>query len=251
MIAISSCKEEDTVIISSQLSGAEERLNGEISISKNTSTVIVKNEFGGIIVTGNSSDTTIGWFMDKWAYAPTQEAAQVNVSRISFLTETHGDSLFITIDKMQNAANISLTSGISLNIPYHAKCVITKAQSDVFVSNLDDSIYISNVGNVTVTGLNNSCFISNISGNAILEFAFPANGKCIATDIGKNITASFPKNISASLLAKTSNGTITYSNLTIDSLSQTSKQLSGKINGNNGEIRLETNIGNIALNGLN
>ena len=214
----------------------------------NEKVLVVRNTNGLVNIQGAASTDTITWYLFKSVQAETQVKGDEKFSFLKLSTQVVGDTLFVDVYSTVNESN--LNCGITLNVPSGLICKIEEAVGNVNVSDLDSVLIIENAPVVDLKRHNGSCQISGGTGNNSLELSLPENGYCRVNVNTGNILLKIPASVSASVYAKSLNGVVSQKGLTIAVDEQSSGFLSGKLGLGNGEIRLETNQGNIQIENL-
>jgi len=210
--------------------------------------LVVRNANGLVNIQGTASTDTLTWYLFKSVQAETQVKGEEKFSYLKLSTQVVGDTLFVDVSSIVNESN--LNCGVTITVPSKLICKIEKAVGNVNVSDLDSVLTIENAPIVALTRHNGSCQISGGAGNNSLELALPENGFCRVKISSGNILLKIPSDVSASVYAKSLNGVVSQKGLTIAVDEQSSGFLSGKLGSGNGEIRLETNQGNIQIENL-
>ena len=214
----------------------------------NESIIVVRNAIGLVNIQGAASTDSISWYLFKSVQTETSAKADELFSLGKLSTTKIGDTLFV--DVFSVAWDPSVYCGITLTIPSGSVCKIEAAVGNVFATNLDTLLIIENAPTVAVTRHNGSCEISSGDGNDSLELVLPDNGFCRVKVNAGNILLKIQTNASATIYVKSLNGTVSQKGLSLTVDQQTFGFLSGKLGAGNGEIRLETNKGNIQLENL-
>ena len=135
-----------------------------------------------------------------------------------------------------------------MEVPYQMLCQIENATEGIYVFDLDSTLFINNAkDNIEIQRHNGSCEINTSKGNISVEIALPDSGFCRCSTSMGDIVMKLPVTTSATVYAKSNEGTVGYTNLTFSSLSQKTDFLSGTLGTGDGEIYLETQKGNIQI----
>ena len=214
----------------------------------NEKVLVVRNTNGLVNIQGVASTDTLTWYLFKSVQAETHVKGDEKFSFLKLSTQSVGDTLFVDVYSTVHENN--LNCGVTLTVPSGFVCKIEEAVGNANVSDLDSVLIIENAPVVDLKRHNGSCQISGGTGNNSPELSLPENGYCRVNVNTGNILLKIPASVSASVYAKSLNGVVSQKGLTIAVDEQSSGFLSGKLGLGNGEIRLETNQGNIQIENL-
>lgn len=226
-----------------------ERLNGEILLAGER-ILVVRNSIGHLMVAGNGPLNSLQWVFDKETSAETKEKATAQLKSIRLASRSSNDTVYIDVESPAAQTGFYYFGAVSLAIPYRMACLIEEVSGETKVSYLGNTLLIRHSKQVDVQQHNGSCQINSSSGNISSEIALPDSGFCKASTGDGNILLKLPASTSATVFAKTGNGTITNVGLSFTNLNQQALMMTGTLGSGKGEIRLETNRGNIQLQGL-
>lgn len=130
---------------------------------------------------------------------------------------------------------------------------------EVTVANVNGATVLQSVeGFVTVDNMNGTISLSDVSGGMKItqkngpvsaSAAVPAGGSIEITTTNGGIGLEIPTSTSATLSARVGLGSISYSNLNLTNLLQTSNSLSGTLRKGSGAILLAASVGEIQITG--
>jgi DUF4097 and DUF4098 domain-containing protein YvlB len=247
LIFCAGCKKESTVAPS--LSSYDNSSSGE-SIVTNEHIIIVRNPLGTVIMNGEgSANPSIRWSVYKTVQAESRTQASDLFASIALNLQTSNDTIYVTLNSSRHD-NSSLQGSVQIGIPYNMICRIEQVAGNTYVSDLDTSLFVENASNVNVERHNGSCDISSGVGNVSVEFALPTNGLCRVNVTKGDITLKAPTTTSATVYAKSNNGTVSLTGFIITITQQQSNFLTGTLGSGSGEIHAETNQGTIRLQSL-
>ncbi len=242
--------DSDNPVETIKLVSSSGRVFGEIVLSNNGN-MKIENRIGGIILSGVSSRDTIDYFLYRMVKAETVAKAQGRMNEIVLVSEGKDDTMNCSISAPQNSEYYEFYSSLSLDVPYKMPCIVKSPNLGVTASYLDTTLTILNSnGTIDVIKHSGSCDVKTSAGEISIEMMVPGNGFCRSYTSTGDIILKLPTNTSATIYAKTSAGSITYSNLTISDLVESDGLLTGKLGSANGEINLETESGNIEIIGF-
>lgn len=190
------------------------------------------------------------------------------------------DNLSVNISETESRIEVetqqpSKTYGRNYQVFYH---ILIPQTWKVIVNSVNGPIYISNIQNeVKSTSTNGDCIIENVigdvttilvngsmrlwdlsgdiyssltNGNINSKVQLPNNGVCKLHTVNGGISLSIPKSTSTDFSAQVQNGTISITNLTIQTTTSSSKSIIGRIGDGEGDIELTTVNGNIIVSGI-
>ena len=247
LIFCAGCKKESTVAPS--LSSYDNSSVGE-SVVTIEHVIIVRNPLGTVTMNGEgSASPSVRWSIYKTVQTETRAQADEFFASITLNLQTSNDTIYVTLNSSRHD-NSSLQGSVQIGIPYNMICRIEEVAGNTYVSDLDTSLFVENASNVSVERHNGSCDISSGVGNVSVEFALPTNGLCRVNVAKGDITLKAPTATSATVYAKSNNGTVSLTGFSITITQQQSSFLTGTLGSGAGEIHAETNQGNIGLQNL-
>lgn len=104
-------------------------------------------------------------------------------------------------------------------------------------------------GDLFCTDVHGGCEASLVNGRIVCDGTLPASGSIVLTGVNGNVSLAVPDSTSAQIDARTTNGTVTVSGLSVRDLNSSRTAVSGVIGGGRGTIRLTTVNGNVTLAG--
>ncbi len=128
---------------------------------------------------------------------------------------------------------------------------ITSENGKVYPDSLDTSLLVSIVnGSLVMKDLH--CSITGAIVNGVIsgDLALPLNGNCILSTTNGTISIAIPDTTSALFTAKTVNGTVSVSGLTLQDLQSSIKSVSGRLGAGEGTMTLSAVNGSIVVSGM-
>ena len=104
-------------------------------------------------------------------------------------------------------------------------------------------------GAVTVTGMSGGGSVSLINGNVDAALQVPSDGSVNLTTINGEIALRLPRSTSATFSAQLTNGTITLTNLMLQTDVRTNRSVQGTLGSGDGTVALTTTNGAIHVTG--
>ena len=211
----------------------------------------VSNRIGPITIYGNGIPDTIRAYMYKRVSAENITKAGAHFDDISFEYTQLNDSIVCSVNAPENSASLKYYSSLDLEIFGEIPTFIKYPNEAASIYYMDTTVYVLNSnGTINLHQHHGSCDINTRNGDISIELILNDGGFCRAFTEEGNIVITIPSSISATLFAKTYEGTITTQNFTIIDQTESQGELSGTINEGNGEIHIETKKGNIEIIGI-
>ena len=220
------------------------RVRGDLFIGV-PSAIVIRNFAGPVIIDGQGIDSTLSWFLDKWVSARTQAEAEERFAQIQLDAITQNDTLYLDVQPPETFRAL-----LSLTIPFQTVCIVRQVTGSTIVSNLRATFTGEGLQTTSLISHVGSSRILGLGGNISVQIVLPDSGYCnVQTETG-DINLQIPSSTSATLSAKTRIGTISFTNLTIDSLNQIPMSLTGSLGAGLSAITLDTKAGNITIVGF-
>jgi hypothetical protein len=150
----------------------------------------------------------------------------------------------------------SRNDGRTFTVDYH---VLIPERLRVSVNGLNGGFSLSGTagpvavnwtnGDVLCASVRGGCEVNLVNGRIDCDGGLPATGAFILTSVNGNVFLAVPDTTSAQIDARTTNGTVTVSGLSVRDLSSSRTAVSGVIGTGLGTIRLTTVNGNVSLTG--
>jgi DUF4097 and DUF4098 domain-containing protein YvlB len=159
-----------------------------------------------------------------------------------------------------------------ITVPENFEVLANQVNGSVFVDTLDSPVSVNNVnGDIDLVEILGSTHVNVVNGRIISEVTLPINGSIELktvngrinsevrllsdgtvdiTTLQGSINLDIPQDTSATFAAGVINGNIVLSNLVLQDMVRTSQTLTGTLGDGKGDIRLETENGNITVTGF-
>jgi hypothetical protein len=223
---------------------------GSVQVPLNIDNLTIENSIGFIFLNGSADTLAASYVLNKKVKVTESSLAQNEFNKILFNNVAVSDTLNWKIDFPSSPIDRYRCS-LNLNIPAGKKIIVKKNNSGVQTYALENDIYVETDNDGCVLeGHGGSAEIHTLTGNITAMISIPDSGYCKCYSSDGNITVQVPIGSSANIILKTTSGTITHSNLNIQNLAGTNKELTGTIGAGNGTIYVETVKGNILLEGF-
>ena len=212
--------------------------------------IVVRNPLGMITIFGEGTvDPLVRWYVYKTVQAESEVQAGELFPTITLTMQKSNDTIYVVLSSTMKDNNV-FQSTIRLGIPSNMICRVEQVLGTTSISDLDTSIVVMNSSDVDVKRLRGSCGISSNEGNISVDIILPVNGKCLINVVKGNILLKTPTTTSASVYLMSKLGTVSVNGLSVTITEQQSAFISGTLGNGSGEIRAETDQGNITLQSL-
>lgn len=225
-------------------------VNGSLQVDVNINKITLENSIGYIFLNGSSDSLNASYVLNKTVKVKESSLAQTEFDKILFNYSTNSDSINCNINSPSVVFD-NYKCSLNINIPTGKDIFVKKNNFGVQTYQLENNLHIETAkGECVVEGHGGSVEAITQSGNIDVMVLIPDSGYCKSYSVSGNITVQVPIGSSGSIVIKTTNGTVSFSNLNIHNLVQTSKQITGTIGTGSGTIYLESVNGNVLLKGF-
>jgi hypothetical protein len=230
-----------------QLFTANGTANGEIPLQELKALRCVSAR-GPVTVEGEGLGV-VRWSLSRSATAPTQAQANAALAEIVPTWSVAGDTLVLDVAASSIAGTYSY-GAVTLGIPFQMDCVVEDAKGPVRVSSLLNLLKVRGQDAVSVEQHTGSCDVVVTQGELRLDVALPETGTCTGeTGVG-NITLRLPQSASAALIARTHDGSVSVTGLTLAGRVDSAGFVSGTLGSGTAPVRVETRHGDIWVSAL-
>jgi hypothetical protein len=228
----------------------EQSSSGSLQVNQSIDRITLDNPIGFILLNGSSDSTNTTYVLNKTVKVKSSSLAQAEFDKIFFDFSTVAE----TIDCKINSPAVAFDNykcSLNINIPPGKDIYVKKNNYGVQTFQLENNLHIETTkGECIVEGHGGSVEATTQSGNINVMVLIPDSGYSQCFSVDGNIIVQVPIGSSGTILLKTTNGTISYSNLNIHNLNQTTKELAGTIGTGSGTIYVESVNGNVLLKGI-
>lgn len=247
LVLITSCSESTTP---DPLFEYVQSSSGNLHVDANINKITLENSIGYVLLNGSNDSVNASYVLIKTVKVKETSLAQAEFDKILFAYTTNLDSINCNI----NAPSVPFDNykcSLNINLPPGKDIYVKKNNFGVQTYQLENNLHIETAkGECIVEGHGGSVEATTQSGNIDLMVLIPDSGYCKSYSVDGNITVQVPIGSSGSIVIKTTNGNVSFSNLNIHNLVQTSKQITGSIGTGSGTIYLESVNGNVLLKGF-
>jgi hypothetical protein len=213
--------------------------------------LVISNRIGSIYLYGNGLPDTLRAYLYKNISAETQNKADKHFDDISLEHNFVHDSVICSITSPSNSNLLEYYCRLDLEVTGKLQTYIQSPNYGVSLFYMDTTVYVlDSGGDIDLMKHSGSCDLKTLKGDIFTELIIRNNGFCRCNTSKGNIIVVIPSNTSATIYARTDEGVVSYSNLSISNLQESQGLLTGVLSDGNGEIRLETKKGNIELKGF-
>jgi hypothetical protein len=247
LFLFASCNEST---IDEQLFEYTQNYTGSVQVPLNINKITIENSIGFIFLNGSADILTASYVLNKKVKVTESSLAQNEFNKILFKTVAVSDTLNWSIFFPSNLID-RYKCNLNLNIPAGKKIIVKENNMGVQTYALENDIYVETDNDECILeGHGGSAEVHTLTGNITAMISIPDSGYCKCYSSDGNIIVQVPIGSSANIILKTTSGSITHSNLNIQNLAVTNKELTGTIGTGNGTIYVETVKGNILLEGF-
>jgi hypothetical protein len=179
-----------------------------------------------------------------------------------------GTEVFVETIQPKRAGGRNYVVDYRITIPENLEVFASQVGGSVFINSIDSQLLVNNIsGDVELVEIVGSTQVNVVKGQIISQVTLPLDGSIeLATINGSvdseitllsdgtivhgSINLDIPQNTSATFAAGAIDGAIRLSKLVLQDEVKTPHTLTGTLGDGNGDIRLETDIGNITVTGF-
>lgn len=226
-----------------------DRFISSIEIDSTITKIVIQNNLGFISVSGYSTENEIAYFLDKTVNIENSDLKEEAFQEIYLDYNRVDDTLFVSVINENDNNNYS--SSIGLEIPYSKNVAIVSPTNGCYISYLISDVQITEASSdINIFNNTGSINIQSSSGNVQATISLPDYADCKINCASGNILLNIPKTTNASLYMQTSNGNVSYNNLSISNLNTLQNQIIGIVNEDKAAIALTTQEGDVTLIGF-
>lgn len=227
---------------------------------------------GSLEITGDPAATAVTIEGERRVGSNSESDAAAHLPELQVEVADLGNEVLIkTIQpKRSNGRNYEVDYRIT--IPEDLEVFAVQVVGPVFVNSIDSQVLVTNTtGDVELLEIFGSTRVNVFNGQIISEVTLPmdgtielatlngsvdsevtllADGTIDVTVLHGSINLDLPQNTSATLEAAVIDGSIRLNNLVVHDQVQTARTLTGTLGDGSGDIRLETDVGNITVTGF-
>jgi hypothetical protein len=219
--------------------------------TQDKSKIHVEGVTGNIKIVGTAADQTCTISGVREVRSDSDADAKEHLQELEVrLTETDNEILVETIQPDKS-------DGRTYTVHYEIKCPaslaveIDNVTGEVEVQSLTNTVNIDLVnGNVTTQDINANLLVDVTNGYVDSEMVLPAGGSSHIKSVNGVIKIKIPQTTSAELSANVTNGRVIVTDLQMNYLNNSPKNVRGILNGGNGHIDVSATNGDIQIQGL-
>lgn len=247
LVLITSCTETTTP---DPLFEYMQSSSGSLQVAENINKITLENSIGFIFLNGSSDSSNASYVLNKIVKVKESSLAQAEFDKILFDYSTVSDTIHCNINSPSVAFD-NYKCSLNINIPPGKDIFVKKNNFGVQTFQLENNLHIQTAkGECIVEGHSGSVEATTQAGNINVMVLIPDSGYCNCYSVDGNITVQVPIGSSGNIILKTTNGSVNYSNLNIQNLTRTSKELTGTLGTGGGTIYLESVNGSVLLKGF-
>ena len=227
---------------------------------------------GSIEITGNPAADSVTIEGERRVGSDSKSDAAAYLTELEVEVTDLGTEVFVETIQPRLARGRNYEVDYRITIPENLEVFANQVGGSVFINSIDSQLSVNNVaGDVELVEIVGSTRVNVVSGQIISEVTLPLDGTLeLATVTGSvdsqvtllsdgtiDVTAlhgsiylDIPQNTSATFAASAFEGAIRLVNLVLQDQVKTPHTLTGTLGDGSGDIRLETDIGNITVTGF-
>ncbi|MBN2010117.1 hypothetical protein JW960_12300 [candidate division KSB1 bacterium] len=210
----------------------------------------VINLNGEIIVSGSDETDSVRVSGKRIAKAKTQAAANDALDEISVTVTSTDTKVSIRTEQPNSENGVSYQVDYEILIPKNWIVNVTNMNGLIKVERIENTVAVQNMnGDVEIDQIKASTSVGLLNGKISANIELPVDGNCELSTINGTIALDVPITTSAILKANVINGTTSLSGLTLNDMTQTIRQIEGKLGDGRGSITLSVTNGIITING--
>jgi Toastrack DUF4097 len=249
IIIFISCS-ENSVVEEEVLFEYTQRSSSSFFLSGTEKTINIENPIGFVNVSGGSDSVEVAYVLDKTVQVSESSLSQAAFDKIILTQYIEDDTARCKIDSPIENTEL-FDCNVSLIVPYSKPIVVKNTNGGVNFSNLSSNVFAeTDADNLDIRLHNGSLEAKSNTGQISGSISLPENGYCNCYSESGDIHLQILTSTSSNIHLKTVSGTITYTNVEIDIISNSNTELKGSMNNGEGNIYLESTTGNIILEGI-
>ena len=227
---------------------------------------------GSLEITGSPMADSVTIEGERRVGSDSRSDAAAHLPELEVEVTDHGTEVFVETIQPKRANGRNYVVDYRITIPENLEVFASQVGGSVFINSIDSQLLVNNIsGDVELVEIIGSTRVNVISGQIISQVTLPlddsielstitgsidsevtllSDGIIDITVIDGSINLDIPKNTSATFAAGAIDGAIRLLNLELQDEVKTPHTLTGMLGDGSGDIRLETDIGNITVNGF-
>ncbi len=203
---------------------------------------------GNITITGKTDANKINIKGERKVESESFEDAQEHLKDLQVQINSNDDELFVTTRQPENSDGRNYIVNYKITVPDNFKINLQNVNGNICIDSLNNNIYIVQTnGNICLNEVYGSVETYIVNGNISSRMSLPSNGVCRLNTVNGNIILAIPDTTSAQFAANITNGTITISGLTLNSVQSSPHEVTGILNDGNGTIDIDVVNGSIQV----
>lgn len=227
---------------------------------------------GSLEITGSTDADSVTIEGKRRVGSRSRSDATAHLPELEVEVTDAGTEVFVETVQPKLAGGRNYEVDYRITIPENLDVVASQVVGSVFINSIDSQLLVNNTnGDVELVEIIGSTRVNVVNGRIISEVTLPPNGTVeLATINGSvdsevtllsdgtidvtvlhgGINLDIPQNTSATFTAGVIDGVIRLKNLVLQDQVRTAHSLTGTLGDGSGDIRLETEFGNITVTGF-
>lgn len=229
---------------------ATETFSHDIAVN-NQGRLVLEGINGAVNVTGVSGLTVVKIAGERRVSAETKEDAAAYLEQLQVNISESSNEIRVKSEQPSKSEGKTYEIVYAIEIPDSWEVVISLLNGNVAVQNMNARVVIGLTnGNIELMAIDGNIIVDLVNGNIDGNITLPLNESCEMKSINGQIKLQIPHDTSAKLYAKTVNGTVTVTGLTMSNIQSSRNMMNGILNDGNGQITLSVTNGLINVNGF-
>ena len=221
----------------------------EFTIKKeNKSKLRLETVTGDITIIGSAPDTTITIAGVREVRSESEEDAREHLQDLQVQLTEAGQELLVKTSQPDKAHGRNYVVNYEIRCPSSLGVIVDHVTGRVELGSIENNVTLHVVnGNVVTRDVHSNVVINVTNGYIESEFFLPAGGNAEIQSVNGVIKAKIPRSTSAELSATVTNGQVAVSDLPLQIITHSAKQIRGVLGDGNGMIVVKTTNGDIHI----
>ena len=229
---------------------AEASFSSEIPVASQTQ-LALRGINGSVVVSGRSDSSSILVNAVRRVRSESSADAEANLERLQVRVTDLGTQVLVETSQPQDSGGRSFEVDYAITLPRTLEVSVTNVNGAVTIENINAPVNVLNTnGELELQNIVGSVIAEGVNGRIEATSTLPRAGRIELALVNGNVELAIPQNTSATLSARTSNGTVTLSNLSLSSSTSAPSSVQGTLGGGDGTIILTTVNGTIRVSGF-
>ena len=206
---------------------------------------------GAVVINGQPAGGAVTVVAEARVGSDSFEDAKAGLDQLEINVTENDSTIFVQTLQPVFIQERQYQVDYTITVPSDLTVSVTIVNGHVTVNDLENSVLVAiENGNVDFADIFADVSVSAENGSILGEVTLPMDGEVVISTVNGDIDLDIPPKTSAELFGLVNNGTISWENLNLMDVTQTSKSLQGTLGEGTGLIDLATVNGNIVVTGL-